>query len=93
MRGYRHKEFMGSRYWMANTELWLNIPSIYNAYLIPFWDVCQIANDSKLDENAEVKNDIGIGVKITGIQLNLAKRLDGAANRDPRIYVRFSKAF
>jgi hypothetical protein len=93
MRGYEHKEFMGSRYWLANVEFWLQLPKLYDLNLIPFWDICQIANDAKLDDNIEIKNDLGIGVKITAIRLDLAKRLDGSLERELQIFLRFAKSF
>ena len=91
--GYRHKEFIGTRYWMTNTEFWVSIPKFLSSALIVRWDAAQIANDTKLDKNAEVHNDLGFGIRITGIRLDVSKRLDGAGDRDPRIYVRFSRNF
>jgi hemolysin activation/secretion protein len=91
--GYRHKEFIGTRYWMANSEFWLRIPLKIQPDLILVWDVAQIANDAKLDDSAQVRHDLGLALRLAGIRLDLTKSLDNQTDRDPKVYVRFSSRF
>ncbi len=93
LHGYRHKEFMGTRYWLTNTEYRMKLPTKFDSYLLLFWDVAQTANDAKLDDRAEIRHDLGIGLNFSGARLNMSKRLDSAQDRDLRIYVRLTKAF
>jgi len=91
--GFNHKEYMGTRYWMTNSEFWINLPISIQTYLVLVWDVAQIANDTKLDDNAEVRHDIGVGLRMAGIRVDVSKRLDSASDRDPKGYVRFTRNF
>ncbi len=91
--GYRNKEFMGTRYWMTNAELLINLPLAMKPTLFLIWDAAQIANDGKLDGNAEIKHDLGMGIEIASLRFDVAKRLDSAADRDPKISVRFARRF
>lgn len=91
--GYKHKEFIGTRYWMANSEFWLRLPLKIQPNLILAWDVAQIANDAKLDDSAEVRHDLGLALRFAGIRVDLTKRLDSQKDRDPKVYVRFSRRF
>lgn len=91
--GYKHKEFMGSRYWLANSEYWINLPTNFESNLILFWDVARISNSSSFEEADEVRHDIGVGLVLADIRFNLAKRLDSDLDRDPRFYLRFSRSF
>jgi outer membrane protein assembly factor BamA len=90
--GYKHKEYIGTRFWMVNSEYLVGLPTSYQSNFIIFWDVGQIANDTRLG-NAEIKHSLGVGVDLGGFRLNLNKRLDSAIDRDIRIYVRFSSSF
>jgi hemolysin activation/secretion protein len=91
--GYKHKEFVGSRYWLANSEYWINLPTNFESNLILFWDVARISNSSSFEEADEVLHDIGVGLVLADIRFNLAKRLDSNPERDPRFYLRFSRSF
>ena len=93
MMGYKHKEFIGTRYWQTNAEYWVSLPTNFQCHVIVFWDVSQIANDAKLDSDAEIRHDLGVGLNVSGLRLNVAKRLDRAADRNPRIYVRLARVF
>ncbi|HEX2897396.1 MAG TPA: BamA/TamA family outer membrane protein, partial [candidate division Zixibacteria bacterium] len=76
LAGYKHKEFIGTRYWMTNSEFWLKIPLKIEPNIILTWDVAQIADDAKLDDSAEVRHDIGLALKLAGIRVDVTKRLD-----------------
>lgn len=93
LQGYGHKEFIGTRYWMANSEFWLRLPTSIESNLVLVWDVVQIANDKKLDENAEIRHDLGFGISLSSLRLDVTKRLDSAPDRDPQIHVRFARRF
>ena len=93
LQGYKHKEFMGTRYWMTNSEFWLKLPTTFGVHLVLAWDVAQIANDAKLDDNAEIRHDLGLGISISSFKFDVTKRLDSYPDRDPRIYVRFARRF
>jgi len=93
LQGFKHKEFMGTRYWMANTEFWVNLPFSLQTNLIFVWDVAQIANDAKLGDSSEIRHDVGLGLRMAGIRLDLGKRLDSAFERSLKVYVRFSRDF
>ncbi|MFQ5453133.1 MAG: BamA/TamA family outer membrane protein [Candidatus Zixiibacteriota bacterium] len=88
LRGYKHKEFMGTKFWMVNSEYRINPPGNNKAVSI-FWDIAQIANDSKLDSNVEIKNNLGIALYFgDSFKISLAKRLDRSFDDNPKIYVR-----
>ena len=93
LQGYKHKEFIGTRYWMTNSEIWLNLPSTMEPYLILIWNMVQIANDAKFDENAEIRHDLGFGIGLANLRIDVTKRLDSSNDRDPRFYVRFARRF
>jgi len=93
LRGYKHKELMGSRFWMANVEYRIDFPRTDLAASI-FWDGGQIANDTRLSCDIEVKHSLGIGVFFgDDMRLNLSKRLDRSFDDSPKIYVRFDHVF
>ncbi len=93
LRGFYHKEFIGSRFWMANAEYKVDIPRS-DLGISVFWDGGQIANDARLTSDIEVKQNVGFGVYIDDdFKVTVAKRLDGVANDDPKIYVRLDKIF
>lgn len=91
--GYKHKEFSGSRYWLANTEYWVNLPTNFESNLFLFWDVGRISNTAGFEDTDEVRNDIGAGLNLADIRFYLAKRLDSAPEKDPKFYLRFSRSF
>jgi hypothetical protein len=91
--GYRNKEFMGARYWRSNLEYWVTLPTKFESNIALFWNVARISNSSGFDDNDEVRNEIGLGLILADVRFNLAKRLDSYSDRDPRFYLRFSKAF
>jgi hypothetical protein len=91
--GYGQKEFMGTRYWMANAEYRVDIPRTEMAFSV-FYDVGQIADDTKLNGNVEVRNSLGASVYLgDGFRMSLAKRLDRSYSDNPRFYVRLDREF
>ncbi len=93
LRGYDHKEYMGSRFWMTNAEYRLRFPKVDMAASI-FWDAGAIANDEKLDGDIEVKHCIGIGLSFGDeVRINVSRRLDRSYDNDPKIYVRLRHMF
>lgn len=93
LRGYKHKELMGTRFWMANFEYRFAFPKTDLAASL-IWDVGQIANDRKLDSDIEVKHSLGVGLALGDeFRVNIAKRLDRASDDTPRTWVRFEHVF
>jgi outer membrane protein assembly factor BamA len=93
LRGYNHKEYMGSRFWMTNVEYRIDFPRTDLAASI-FWDAGQIANDSKLNREVEVKHSLGIAAYIgDDVKINVSRRLDRSFDIVPKIYVRFDHVF
>ncbi|MCH7946619.1 MAG: BamA/TamA family outer membrane protein [candidate division Zixibacteria bacterium] len=91
--GYNHKEMIGSRFWMLNSEYRVGLTKKHFSYLLFMWDVGQIANDSRLDDQSEIKHSLGLGLDFSGLRVNFSKRLDGQADRNIKIHVRFSSSF
>ncbi len=88
LRGYKHKEYMGTRFWMMNLEYRVDFPKSDLALSI-LWDVAQIANETKLDDNIEVKHSLGIVAYLgDDFKISLARRLDRSDNDSPQVYVR-----
>jgi hypothetical protein len=93
LRGYKHKEFMGTRFLMANVEYRIYFPRTDLAASI-FWDGAQIANETRLTREIEVKHSLGVGVLFDNdLRINIAKRLDRSFDDSPQIYVRFDHVF
>jgi hypothetical protein len=93
LNGYKHKEFMGTRFWMANVEYRIDFPRTDLAASI-FWDGGQIANDAKLGRDIEVKHSLGVGVFFgDDLRVNISKRLDRSFDDVPQVYVRFDHVF
>lgn len=93
LRGYDHKEYMGTRFWLVNTEYRVKFPRLESAVSV-FWDVGQIANDQKLDDAVEIKNNLGIAAYIEDdFKISLAKRLDRSFDDNPIFYVRLDYLF
>ena len=93
LHGYRHKEYMGSRFWLANAEYRVNFPRTdFGAAFM--WDVGQITDGTAFDSEDEVKHSLGIALYIgDDFKVNLSKRLDRSQNDDPKFYVRLAHAF
>jgi len=90
LRGYKHKEFIGSRFWMTNAEYRVDFPRTDVAMSV-LWDAAQITEDSKLSDSAEVKHSLGIAIYIgDDFRVSLAKRLDRSYDDNPRFYVRLT---
>ncbi len=93
LRGYRHKEYMGSRFWMANTEYRVGFPRTDLAASL-FWDGAQLANDARLDSDVEVKHSLGVAVHFgDDLRIDVSKRLDRSFDDAPQIYVRLDHVF
>jgi hypothetical protein len=94
LRGYKHKEFMGNQFWMANVEYRIDFPRTDLAASI-FWDGGQITDCAKLmTSNIEVKHSLGIAVFFgDDLRINLSKRLDRSFDDSPQIYVRLDHVF
>ncbi|MFQ6007939.1 MAG: BamA/TamA family outer membrane protein [Candidatus Zixiibacteriota bacterium] len=93
MYGYKHKEFMGTSFWLANVEYRIDFPRTDLAASI-FWDGGQIANETRLSRNVEMKHSLGIGVFLgDDMRINISKRLDRSFDDAPKIYVRFDHVF
>ena len=93
LRGYRHKEYMGTRFWMINTEYRTRFPgSDIAAALI--WDMGKIGNDTALDSDVDLKHSIGFALTLgDDFRISVAKRLDRSDDNDPRIYDRLTQPF
>ncbi len=90
VRGYKHKEYMGTRFWMLNTEYRIDFPKTDLAASL-HWDVGRIAKDTRFVDNDEVKHSLGVSGYIgDDFRVTLAKRLDRSENDDPKFYVRFT---
>ena len=93
LRGYKHKEFMGSRFWMATAEYRIAFPKTDVAVSV-FWDGAQIANDTRLDRDVETRHDLGMALYLgKDFKVSLAKRLDHSFDDDPKFYVRLNHVF
>ncbi len=93
LRGYEHKEYLGTEFWMANMEYRVRFPRTDLAAAL-FWDVGQIANEVPLDTEAEVKHSLGVGLFLgDGFRLNVSRRLDGSDDDGAMIYVRLEHVF
>ena len=92
LRGYDHKEYLGSKFWLANLEYRFRFPD-HDLALAPFWDVGQITDGGSLSE-AEVKNSLGLGLYLgNDVKLSFAKRLDRAHDDSIEVYVRLEHLF
>ncbi len=93
LQGYDHKEFMGTRFWMANAEYRIQFPRVETALAL-FWDAGQIANESKLNGDIDIKQDLGLALYIEDdFRVSLAKRLDRSFDDNPIFYVRLDHVF
>jgi len=88
--GYRHKEYVGSRFWMVNAEYRFTLPRRDIAFAL-FWDCGQISNAPSFDDGSEVKNSVGAALYLgRGFRLSLARRLDRSSDNRPELYIRLS---
>lgn len=93
LRGYKHKEFMGTEFWLGNLEYRISFPRSVLGFSI-FWDGSQIANDVKLSSANELKQNLGVAAYLgNNFRLSLAKRLDRSFDDDLKVYVRFANSF
>jgi len=91
--GYKHKEFMGSRFLMGNAEYRFKLPRTEVA-VSALYDVGQIANNAPLDGDVELKHSLGLALYVgSEIRVSLAKRLDRSFDDDPQFYVRLEHVF
>jgi hypothetical protein len=92
LHGYRHKEYMGTRFWMVNTEYRLEFPRTDLALALS-WDVGQISNTSKFGSDDDVRHSLGLSLYVgDDFKMTVAKRLDRSYDNDPKLYVRFMHA-
>jgi len=93
LRGYKHKEFMGNQFWMANVEYRVDFPRTDLAASI-FWDGGQTTEDVILTFDSNVKHSLGIAAFFgDDLRINLSKRLDRSFDDSPKIYVRLDHVF
>lgn len=93
LHGYRHKELMGSRFWMLNSEFRFTLPRTDIA-LAAIWDVGQIGFHGPLDDHIEVRHSLGGAVYFgDDVRVSIARRMDGFSDRNPRIFVRLEHVF
>jgi hypothetical protein len=86
--GYEHKEFSGSRFWLANLEYRIDFPHSDLAASL-MWDVGQISPGTNFDD-AEVKNSLGAALYIGNkFKVGLARRLDRSYDNDIEFFARF----
>jgi hypothetical protein len=92
LRGYEHKEYLGTEVWMANIEYRVRFPRTDLAAGL-MWDVGQIANEVPLDDQVEVKHSLGAAIFLgDDFRLNVSRRLDGEDD-GAQIYVRLEHVF
>lgn len=93
LRGYDHKEFIGTRFWMLNAEYRFRFPhSDIAAGML--YDVAQIANDTKLNGDIEVKHSLGVALYVgDDFHLSVAKRLDRSGDDTIQLYARLAHTF
>ena len=93
LRGYNHKEYTGTAFWMANAEYRISFSRSDLAASI-FWDIGQIADGTALDRDVEVKNSIGVGLYLgEDLRINFSRRLDNSQKDDIKILVRLENTF
>ncbi len=93
LRGYDHKEYTGSRFWMANAEYRVRFPATDMAASL-VWDVGRIDRAYDETEFGDVKHSLGIALHFgDDLRVNVSRRLDRSFDDDPKIYVRFEHVF
>ncbi len=90
--GYRHKEYFGDQFWMADIEYHIDLPhSDLDGWL--FYNVAQIGDGIRDLSDFDVKHCLGVGLSINeDIRLNVAQRLD-RSGASPRLYVRIGRIY
>ena len=92
LRGYKHKEVHGTKFWMGNAEYRIRYPRTDIAASV-IWDVAQVAEHTGFSE-ADVKHSLGVAAYIgNNLRVSIAKRLDRSYDAEPKIYVRFDHVF
>jgi hypothetical protein len=93
LRGYNHKEFVGTRFWMLNGEYRFRFPHSDIAASM-LYDVAQIANDTKLNGDVEVKHSLGVALYVgDDFRLSVAKRLDRSGDDTIQLFARVAHTF
>lgn len=93
LRGYYHKEYMGSRFWMTNFEYRVAFPRTDFALAL-IWDAARMSNSTKFLDSDEVKHSLGLAAYFgEDFRVSLARRLDRSFDTDPKVYVRLSHPF
>lgn len=91
--GYKQKEYMGTRFWMANAEYRFAFPKSDLAFSL-FWDIGQIAAGTSFDQSSQVRNSLGIAFYVGNtFRLSIARRLDRSFDNSPKIYARIGNVF
>lgn len=94
LKGFDHKELVGTRFWMVNSEYRIGFPSSDLAGLSILYDIAQIANETKLSGDIEVSQDIGFALYLgDDFRISFTKRLDRSHDDGPKIFVRLQQAF
>lgn len=93
LEGYDRKEYMGSRFWMLNSEYRFTFPGSDLSFSL-LYDVGQIANGTAFEDTDDVKHSLGIAFYLENdFRVSFSKRLDTAENKDPKIYARLTHHF
>lgn len=93
LRGYKHKELTGTRFWLTNAEYRFRFPKSDLAVSV-MYDIGQIANDTKLSGDIDVEHSLGLGLYLgDDVRLSLAHRLDANSNKNLQFYARFEHNF
>ena len=91
LHGYRHKEYSGERFWLANIEYRVSFPRSDLAAAL-FWDMGQISAGNDFG-GVELKNSAGVSVYMgSDFKVMLARRLD-SGDENPVFYARLVHAF
>lgn len=92
-RGYKNKEYIGTRYWLLNGEYRFRFPASDFAVSV-LYDAGQISNEAKLNGNIEIKQSLGAALYVgDDFQLSLSKRLDGGDHASVQFYARLEHRF
>ena len=93
LRGYKHKEYTGTRFWLANGEYRFRFPHSDVAVSL-LYDIGQIANDARLSSDIEIKQSLGGALYIgDDFHVSLSKRLDGDDASAVQFYARIEHRF
>ncbi len=93
LRGYEHKEFSGSKFWMTNLEYRFAFPHTDLALSV-LWDAARVTSNDNFSEADEVKQSIGVAFYLgDDFRMSLSKRLDRSYDNNPIFYTRVVHAF